>query len=74
MLQLTLKLVTMDKFRLNSTLTHVPVPIAAPSVLLVRLQGRARKELRKPILQPGEIRIKECTQEPWISFLKNMYD
>lgn len=49
----------------------MPTPKAAPSVLLVETVGRAKKRLRKPIEQPGEIHIKGCAQKLCISFLKH---
>lgn len=44
-------------------------PGVALSALPVRLRGR--KELGKPLLQPGETGTEERAQELWISFLKN---
>lgn len=49
----------------------MPTPTAAPSVLSVETVGRAKKRLKKPEEQRGEIHIKECGQELSISLLKN---
>lgn len=49
----------------------MPTSTATPSILPVENVGRAKKRLRKPMQQPGQIHIKEWAQELCISFPEN---